>query len=526
MAIGFLNRFKNSLNIKTGKIQTDIATPAVPANEHLKPAFGTTVNNNALNAARATPTETFENYLSESLITNVGPRKVVKHSRAHYDDVPIKPVRQLQRGPQVVSIANPDTIQPTENHNAEHFQAPSLQSRPRPQSEAPISNALRALKVRSVDLLNPRPRLKFVYEQTDDRRQVDTLTKHVHESRGLKVKSMYVDDVADNLDPHDLRVVLERDLRRMESIDFGWPAAVEETHWNEVSSKQPTRHRSSHTTPWPWRDSRDIGHSQETNRDSELSQAYDNMLQDPGLSICDDVENENRRKEDEDREPVKDMLVSRPSLNSLPIPPKNPKRRSQKNLRKGQNSSHQSSFDERYEHGPRSGDALTEAWTTFLKKATAERIRKEQEERMRLEHGEQTYDDDDDDDDDDYKFILDNKRTRRDSRRSFSSGAHHEHDFTSRRRYDVFDSGHNKENTHDSQYQDMTPRQPSGQIKPIVFQETYSKRNSTSYSSASFADENSDYYSESYGFNEYNVPQRAYIVRQSNIEEGLAVEVV
>ncbi|KAK9361551.1 hypothetical protein V1504DRAFT_74740 [Lipomyces starkeyi] len=223
--------------------------------------------------------------------------------------------------------------------------------------------------------------------------------------RGLRrsqIRSLHVDDIVDDMDSHAIRVALERDARRSMDTRRSVSNSKNHTHESRTSLDERAEPGSGGARkPWPWRDSREL-----MDRDREriiqgdsrgqiqISQRYDEMLQDAELLMSENAE---------DISPMEaystgNSMTADPQLESDYLPDE-PTLISPQGLRYHETDMRtttdyelrrQSDFD--YSRGgqkgnfkPSSGSVLTTAWTSFLKRATAERIRREIEARESAE---------------------------------------------------------------------------------------------------------------------------------------------
>ncbi|KAK9390570.1 hypothetical protein V1515DRAFT_618606 [Lipomyces mesembrius] len=259
-----------------------------------------------------------------------------------------------------------------------------------------VTHALRALKVRSVDMLHPKPTLRFEYEPVDNTVvPIDPFTSgDVLGLRRSQIRSLHVDDMVDDMDSHAIRVALERDARR--SLDTKRSVSNSKNHTHESSTPLDERAESGSggaRKPWPWRDSRELMDrdreriiQRDSRRQSQISQRYDEMLQDPELLMSENAE---------DIGPLEacsfgNSMTADPQLEGDYLPDE-PTLISPQELRHQENDMRtttdyelrgQSEFDyprvgQKGKDKPGSGYVLTAAWTSFLKRATAERIRRE-----------------------------------------------------------------------------------------------------------------------------------------------------
>ncbi|KAK9348396.1 hypothetical protein V1522DRAFT_426710 [Lipomyces starkeyi] len=267
-----------------------------------------------------------------------------------------------------------------------------------------VTHALRALKVRSVDMLHPKPTLRFEYEPVDNTViPIDPFTSgDVRGLRRSQIRSLHVDDIVDDMDSHAIRVALERDARR--SMDTRRSVSNSKNHTHESSTSLDERAEPGSggaRKPWPWRDSRELMDRDreriiqgDSRGQSQISQRYDEMLQDAELLMTENAE---------DISPVEaysteNSMTADPQLESDYLPDE-PTLISPQGLRHHEidmrtttdyELRRQSDFDysrggQKGNYKPSSGSVLTTAWTSFLKRATAERIRREIEARESAE---------------------------------------------------------------------------------------------------------------------------------------------
>ncbi|KAK9494377.1 hypothetical protein V1508DRAFT_29364 [Lipomyces doorenjongii] len=259
-----------------------------------------------------------------------------------------------------------------------------------------VTHALRALKVRSVDMLHPKPTLRFEYEPVDNTLiPIDPFTSgDMLGLRRSQVRSLHVDDMVDDMDSHAIRVALERDARRSLDTRRSISNSNNHTHENSMPLDERAEPGSGGARKlWPWRDSRELidrdreriiqGNSR---RQSQNSQRYDEMLQDPELLMSENAE---------DISPLEPCsigysLAADPHLEGDYLPDE-PTLISSQGLRhqetdmrtttdyelRGQSDFDYSRGGQKGKDNPSSGYLLTAAWTSFLKRATAERIRRE-----------------------------------------------------------------------------------------------------------------------------------------------------
>ncbi|KAK9240277.1 hypothetical protein V1525DRAFT_353913 [Lipomyces kononenkoae] len=240
-----------------------------------------------------------------------------------------------------------------------------------------VTHALRALKVRSVDMLHPKPTLRFEYEPVDNPViAIDPFT--AGDVRGLRrsqIRSLQVDDIADDLDSHAIRVALERDARRSMDRRRSVSNSLYRTSQSLEGGHLPS---PSEPRPWPWRDSREFMDIDRDRRHSQISQRYDQMLQDLESRISEKADGVGaveaysmRSSVEGDPQSESGYNLDGPTLISpqeLPHEDQTtrtttdymPRRRSDLNRRR-----------------PSSSGQVITAWTSFLKRATAERIRRE-----------------------------------------------------------------------------------------------------------------------------------------------------
>ncbi|KAK9376960.1 uncharacterized protein V1513DRAFT_161764 [Lipomyces chichibuensis] len=267
-----------------------------------------------------------------------------------------------------------------------------------------VTHALRALKVRSVDMLHPKPTLRFEYEPVDNTViPIDPFTSgDVRGLRRSEIRSLHVDDMVDDMDSHAIRVALERDSRRSMDIRRNFSNSKNHTHENSTSLGERAEPESGGArNPWPWRDSRELMDRDreriiqgDSRQQSQTSQRYDEMLQDAELLMSENAEDitpmeaySTGNNMTADPQLEGDYLPDEPTLISsqgLRHQETDMRTTTEYELRR------QSDFD--YSRGgqegnykPGSGSVLTTAWTSFLKRATAERIRREIEARESAE---------------------------------------------------------------------------------------------------------------------------------------------
>ncbi|KAJ8102940.1 hypothetical protein POJ06DRAFT_299227 [Lipomyces tetrasporus] len=254
-----------------------------------------------------------------------------------------------------------------------------------------VTHALRALKVRSVDMLHPKPTLRFEYEPIDNTViPIDPFTSgDVQGLRRSQIRSLHVDEIVDDMNSHEIRVALERDARR--SLDARRSISSSQNHtrpnFNPLDERSEMESHGARR-PWPWRDSRELMDKdrerivqRDSRRHSQTSGQHDEILQDAELSISNITEvcredpylngaTESTQSEDEFL-PDEPTLISPQGLRYREVDMRTmddceQRRYSDAGLpRRGP----------KYDYTPSSGRVLTTAWASFLKRATAERIR-------------------------------------------------------------------------------------------------------------------------------------------------------
>ncbi|KAK9324839.1 hypothetical protein V1517DRAFT_31017 [Lipomyces orientalis] len=256
-----------------------------------------------------------------------------------------------------------------------------------------VTHALRALKVRSVDMLHPKPTLRFEYEPIDKSViPIDPFTSgDVKGLRRSQIRSLQVDEIADDMNSHEIRVALERDARR--SLDARRSISSSQNHTRHNFNPLDEQSGMESRRPWPWRDSRELMDKDrerivqgDSRRNSQTSGQFDEILQDAERSMSNTTE----------VYPVDPYLTGGtesaiPQLEDVFLPDE-PTLISAQGLRYQEadmrttddcEQRRYSEFDRadlprrgpKYDYTPSSGRVLTTAWTSFLKRATAERIR-------------------------------------------------------------------------------------------------------------------------------------------------------
>ncbi|KAK9464303.1 hypothetical protein V1512DRAFT_268629 [Lipomyces arxii] len=231
---------------------------------------------------------------------------------------------------------------------------------------------LQAICVNKVDLLKPHPRLTFKYEMVND----ESISKDLFANSGIQA-STSIDLTADQMDAHELRAAMDREIQRhttsaekslansenvgrnLGTVDIDGNPSVTET--NALLDEQ-------NRNAWPWRDSRDLHiYDWTSNRrsfDSQSSHYYDQMLSDPGLSLPNRDVKETLH---DDGQCTGSELQSRfkSSHHSTEI--------KQDHFKTMRNES-QAAIGLKYDYKPSSGRVFSAAYVSFLKQATAERI--------------------------------------------------------------------------------------------------------------------------------------------------------
>ncbi|KAK9367180.1 hypothetical protein V1509DRAFT_627215 [Lipomyces kononenkoae] len=247
-----------------------------------------------------------------------------------------------------------------------------------------VTHALRALKVRSVDMLHPKPTLRFEYEPVDDSAAaIDPFT--AGDVRGLsqsQIRSLQVDDIADDMDSHAIRVALERDARR--SMDTRRSVSNSLHHTRQSLYEGRHLQNPDESRPWPWRDSRELMDKDRDRRYSYNSQTYNEMLQElQSATISEKAEGVSAVEVYSTRSSVEagpqsesDYVLDGPTLiSSQGLQYEEQDRSTTVDYGTGRRSGSNDSATRRRLSS--TGHALTTAWTSFLKRATAERIRRE-----------------------------------------------------------------------------------------------------------------------------------------------------
>ncbi|KAK9449861.1 uncharacterized protein V1518DRAFT_414887 [Limtongia smithiae] len=261
-----------------------------------------------------------------------------------------------------------------------------------------IPPSLRARNFTTTEMMRPRPKLKFAYERSEN----SPLPAPSNDRQEPAT------NFANDMNSHDIRVALERDAQR----NF---KAIPEESRSELSphstiNVQPTekavpvqsqegtirRRQSSKPSPWIWRESRELrdrdsqqfdddgkigrtiagletrahspvgDHSYSRQHKRGLSQ-YD--VESTGSRIIDGLPPPSIASSESYRQPR-----YRPYAGSRAAPDEAPRAM---NSRESQPPSHDSKFDLQ----SNSGYVLTSAWTSYLKKATADQIIYERESR-------------------------------------------------------------------------------------------------------------------------------------------------
>ncbi|KAK9455471.1 hypothetical protein V1511DRAFT_292550 [Dipodascopsis uninucleata] len=274
-----------------------------------------------------------------------------------------------------------------EQHNKRQFRSTSASEVPdtaplisgQENSKPRMTRALRALKVRSRDILYPKPKLRFEYEPVENFDMSRMSNTGSEGKRSQVMRSLPADNIPDNLSSRGIRLALERDARR--SASHGEVQDVKSQDiYRENNSQDDEFTEGDLQNSWPWRDSIEL-HSEPNRANNE--QVLDNHVTDDSEPTTTGEDIVDLYLESHSSVPSRHSTDESVTFSVQPSESVN----NQFSRWSTENREYESIQmpGPKYDYKPGSGRVLTTAWASFLKRATAERIQKEQEARFKEE---------------------------------------------------------------------------------------------------------------------------------------------
>ncbi|KAK9379476.1 uncharacterized protein V2V93DRAFT_373879, partial [Kockiozyma suomiensis] len=250
-----------------------------------------------------------------------------------------------------------------------------------------FAQSLRALKLRNVDMIKPNPRLRFQYEPTQRMMVPIDPYKDAKWLQTSQLQDEQGESFSDNLDAHEIKIAMDRDKK---GLPIYYQPALNSA--NQRTAPNEGNDPGDRREGWPWRDSRELKNVESARthdaQPTERFQTTDEIGSKPRS-----IPETSLDADDSIRESIYQYnhFSAKKSDREL-------KSRSRRRVPRYQeadmsaDSSRQDSEESSITDIPRrdvnsdfesdAGIILTTAWTNHLKRATASRIKAEQEKRL------------------------------------------------------------------------------------------------------------------------------------------------